>query len=96
MTAYTLLGEFDWGGDLLVKLIGVDWSEAQIEQEEGVLGNNGWCSTFEAESADEAFQIAGRTTCDETQVDVAAKLFDVRAGRKLVYEGRRLAEQEAG
>ncbi|MFG3403664.1 hypothetical protein [Streptomyces sp. NPDC048142] len=93
MTAYTVLGEFDWGGDLLVELIGVDWSEEQIEREAAVLGSNGWCSTFEADSVDEAFQMAGRATCDETQLDVAAKLYDVRSGRRLVYEGRTLQEQ---
>ncbi|MGW2984082.1 hypothetical protein [Streptomyces goshikiensis] len=78
------------GGDLLIELVGADWTEEQIEQEAAVLGHNGWCSTFEAESTDEALQVAGRTTCDETQLDVAAKLFDVRSGRRLVYEGRTL------
>ncbi|MFD9868555.1 hypothetical protein ACFXI8_27300 [Streptomyces niveus] len=93
MTAYTVLGEFDWGGDVLVELVGVDWSEERIEREVAVLGNNHWCSTFEAESADEAFQTAGRAMCDETQLDIAAKLYDVRSGRRLVYEGRALQEQ---
>ncbi|MFJ7416187.1 hypothetical protein ACIQWZ_36090 [Streptomyces sp. NPDC098077] len=94
MTAYTVLGKFDWGGDLLVEMVGVDWSEKQIELEAAVLGPNGWCSTFEAESASEAFQIAGQTTCDETPLDVAARLFDVWSERQLVYEGRRLAKQK--
>ncbi|MEU7156008.1 hypothetical protein AB0A98_06125 [Streptomyces chrestomyceticus] len=67
----------------------MDWSEEQIEQEAAVLGPNSWGSTFDAESADEAFQMAGRATCDETQLDAATKLFDVRSGRQLMYEGAR-------
>ncbi|MEV0445751.1 hypothetical protein AB0I84_20880 [Streptomyces spectabilis] len=94
MRAYTMLGEFDWGGDLLVDRIGVDWSEEQVQREADALGCNGWSDTLEADSAEEALQAAGAAYCDETHRQCPAKLFDVRSGRQLVYEGRALAEQE--
>lgn len=92
---YTLAGRWDWGGDLRIDYVGVDWSEEKIRRETDALGNSGWCATFEAGAVTEAFRMAGEQYCDETQVQCPARVFDVRVSGKpkVMYTGRSLKEQ---
>ncbi|MFE6746007.1 hypothetical protein ACFVGM_09160 [Kitasatospora purpeofusca] len=55
MRKYTLLGEYDCGGALVVHNVQVDKSEDLIrETVDGQPGYNSWSDTFEAESLDAA------------------------------------------
>jgi hypothetical protein len=93
---YTLLGRRDWGGDLRVEHVGVNWPEDKIEREADALDEDGWCDTFETETVAEAFQAAGEQYCDETQIDCASRLLDDRGVKpQVMYEGRTLQEQSA-